>query len=116
MPLTKQYLTYRAECSYGVVTGRKGGALLTRGEGRRLVAVSPALEDIKIWEPRTSTVVRLALTPVDVAEVDVIAVAWRTEREWCGSGCGLSLRRWVCLGIWFGGWLSCVVGHGTVGH
>lgn len=57
MPLTKQYLTFKAECRYGVVAGRKGGALLTRGEGGRLVAVSPALEDIKLWDIRTNHVV-----------------------------------------------------------
>ena len=58
MPLTKQYLTYSAECRYGVVTGRKGGAVLMRGgSGRRVVALSPALEDVKIWDPRTSNIV-----------------------------------------------------------
>lgn len=63
MPLTKQYLTYSAECRYGVITGRKGGALLARGEGGRLVVVAPALEDVKIWDPRTSTVVRSLVHP-----------------------------------------------------
>lgn len=57
MPLTKQYLTYKAECRYGVIAGRKGGALLKRGEGGRLVAVSPALEDVVLWDLRTSTAV-----------------------------------------------------------
>ncbi len=57
MPLTKQYLTYAAECRYGVVTGRKGGAVLVRGEGGRPWAVSPALEDVKFWDIRTSTMV-----------------------------------------------------------
>ena len=57
MPVTKQYLTYKAECRYGVVAGRKGGALLTRRDGGRLVALSPALEGVLLWEPRTSNLV-----------------------------------------------------------
>lgn len=57
MPLTKQYLTYSAECRYGVVAGRKGGAVLAHGKKGRLLAASPALEDIMLWDPRTSTVV-----------------------------------------------------------
>lgn len=60
MPLTKQYLTYKAECRYGVITGRKGGALLKRGDGGRLIALSPALEGVMLWDVRTSTIVSLA--------------------------------------------------------
>ena len=58
MPVTKQYLTYTAECRYGVVSGRKGGACLLPGTRKgHYLAVSPALEDVKIWDPRTCTVV-----------------------------------------------------------
>lgn len=60
MPLTKQYLTYKAECRFGVIAGRKGGALLKRGEGGRLIAVSPALEGVVLWDLRTSAMVSLA--------------------------------------------------------
>ena len=55
MPLTKQYLTYKAECRYGVIAGRKGGALLKRGGGGRLIGLSPALEGVVLWDLRTST-------------------------------------------------------------
>ncbi len=57
MPLTKQYLTFGAECSYGVVAGRKGGGVLTRGEAGRPLCLSPALEDIKLWDLRTNVLV-----------------------------------------------------------
>lgn len=60
MPLTKQYLTYKAECRYGVVAGRKGGALLKRGGGGRLIGLSPALEGVALWDLRTSTKVSKA--------------------------------------------------------
>ena len=62
MPLTKQYLTYEAECRYGVISGRKGGACLLPGARKgQFVAVCPSLEDVKLWDPRTSTVVRTSL-------------------------------------------------------
>jgi len=59
MPVTKQYLTYTAECGYGVISGRKGGACLLPGARKgHVVVVCPSLENVKIWDPRTSTVVR----------------------------------------------------------
>lgn len=68
MPLTKQYLTYSAEGRYGVVAGRKGGACLLPGGRRdRLLAVTPALEDVKLWDPRTNTVVSLRIVTASSA-------------------------------------------------
>ena len=57
MPLTKQYLRYVHQASFGVVSGRKSNAILAaarKGGGKadqpRIIA--PAVEDIIIWDPR----------------------------------------------------------------
>lgn len=69
MPLTKQYLRYEAAQSFGLVTGRKGDALLYGGpgsKGRRL-AVCAALEDVMLWDMKTSSkVCNLSLGNCDV--------------------------------------------------
>ena len=64
MPLTKQYLRYEAAQSFGLVTGRKGDALLYRGSGSkgRRLAVCPALEDVLLWDMKTSSKVCLTAT------------------------------------------------------
>ena len=53
MPLTKQYLTYQCFSSFGLVTGRSSNALLVSGRDRPLV-ISPCLDSIVIWDPKTS--------------------------------------------------------------
>ena len=51
MPLTKQYLRYVELCSFGVINGRKGNAVLLPSPSRTHVA-APALEDVVLWDPR----------------------------------------------------------------
>ena len=53
MPLTKQYLRYVHQASFGVVSGRKSNAILLAGKGGgQLRIIAPAVEDIIIWDPR----------------------------------------------------------------
>ena len=59
MPLTKQYLRYVAAESFGLVTGRKGDALFfedaeSKHRARGRVAVCAALENVVIWDLKTS--------------------------------------------------------------
>ena len=68
MPLTKQYLRYVAARSFGLVTSRKGDALLYGGpnsslRGKRFV-VCPALEDVIIWDLKTSSKVHSYYVPM----------------------------------------------------
>jgi hypothetical protein len=65
MPLTKQYLRYVAARSFGLVTSRKGDALLYGGpnfslRGKRF-ALCPALEEVIIWDLKTNSKVRHGL-------------------------------------------------------
>ena len=56
MPLTKQYLRYVSGDCFGVICSRKTKALLfKRGgkENKSLLAVSPALENVIVWDVKT---------------------------------------------------------------
>ena len=75
MPLTKQYLRYVAASRFGLVTSRKGDALLYAGpnsslRGKRLV-VCPALEDVIIWDLKTCSKVHILLYGLMIIEVNV---------------------------------------------
>ena len=57
MPLTKQYLRYVHQASFGVVSGRKSNAILVAarkggGKANQPRIIAPAVEDIIIWDPR----------------------------------------------------------------
>ena len=77
MPLTKQYLRYEHSATFGVVCSQKSNAvLLERGNGSkgasRLRAVVPALEDMYVWDVRTSH--RVCRLKGDKKEVTSLAV------------------------------------------
>ncbi len=54
MPLTKQYLRYVHQVSFGVVSSRKSNAILVeagqRKAGYQLRVAAPALQDVIIWD------------------------------------------------------------------
>ncbi len=52
MPLTKQYLRYVHQASFGVVCSRESNAVLLEAGQRQLVVAAPALEDVIIWDLR----------------------------------------------------------------
>ena len=56
MPLTKQYLRYVSGDCFGVICSRKTRTLLLekgRKGNKRLLAVSPALENVIVWDIKT---------------------------------------------------------------
>ena len=78
MPLTKQYLRYEHSATFGVVCSQKSNAvLLERGKAgpkgaSSLRAVVPALEDVCVWDVRTSH--RACTLKGDKREVTALAV------------------------------------------
>jgi len=56
MPLTKQYLRYRSAGSFGVVCSKKCNVLVSerRASSKKyeLWAISPALENVIVWDMR----------------------------------------------------------------
>ena len=91
MPLTKQYLRYVHQASFGVVSGRKSNAILLAGEGgrktRQLRIIAPAVEDIIIWDPRKGEKVP--------SLVEAVGAGSMPRAEGCGcckmNGAALSL-------------------------
>ena len=61
MPLTKQYLRYVHQSSFGVVGSRKSAAILLETRSRQLRIVAAALEDVVIWNPRRGEKVKQLL-------------------------------------------------------
>ena len=56
MPLTRQYLRYELDSSFGIVCSRKTGSLLVRQTSKgsdRLLGIAPALEHVIIWDIKT---------------------------------------------------------------
>lgn len=76
MPLTKQYLTYHCLNSFGLVTGRLSNALLVPGRDRPLV-ISPCLDNIVIWDSKTSNKVKTL--PCE-SEVSVVGLSPDSSR------------------------------------
>ena len=102
MPLTKQYLRYVPGHSFGLVTSRKGEALIYQGpnaKSRRL-AVCPALEGVALWDMRTSTKVCSASWLVRYRSMDLSSGgrAGGGGRGW--SGRGLLESWWDAAGCW----------------
>ncbi len=58
MPLTKQYLSYQSLSTFGLVTGRSSNALLVARRDRPLL-ISPCLDSIVVWDPKTSSKVQI---------------------------------------------------------
>ena len=58
MGLTKQYLRYVHKASFGVVTSRKGDAIIVRSGHQGTTVASPALEDVILWDLRKGEKVR----------------------------------------------------------
>ena len=66
MPLTKQYLKYVSGSCLGVVCSRKTGSLLLEkryGNDRKWYSVSPALENVIIWDLKSGEKVHTVLIP-----------------------------------------------------
>lgn len=83
MPLTKQYLRYEATTSFGVICSRKTGPLLlkvARKGTERLVAVSPALEHVIIWDIKTGDKVNQFVFGY-FKPLLVRSVSWRGSRS-----------------------------------
>ena len=77
MPLTKQYLRYEHSATFGVVCSQRSNAvLLEKGSGTKgaalLRAVVAALEDVYVWDARTSR--RVCTLKGDKREVTSLAV------------------------------------------
>lgn len=58
MGLTKQYLRYVHKASFGVVTSRKGDAIIVHSGHQGMTVASPALEDVVLWDLRKGEKVR----------------------------------------------------------
>ena len=70
MPLTKQYLKYVSGSCLGVVCSRKTGSLLLEkgyGNDRKWYSVSPALENVIIWDLKSGEKVHTVLIPRDTS-------------------------------------------------
>lgn len=52
MPLTKQYLRYVRQASFGVVSSRESNAVLVEASRGQLKVAAPALEDVIVWDLR----------------------------------------------------------------
>lgn len=112
MPLTKQYLRYVSAESFGLVTGRKGDALFCKDASskRRRLAVCAALEDVVVWDMKTSSKVAVFAGEKGV-EVGVVGLSSDCSQLAVGREDG-SLQLWsmdgFTLHITFNGHKSAV--------